>query len=230
MSDKPELCTGCCELCASEIAFLQGIPEEKQSLIMQKSIHKTYRKGSTLFHEGDPVDGIFVIRKGSVKLCLNDSEGREKIVGIFSDHDTIWEGIFLEGSRYPYSAVCLNAAHICKIPRADFEDALDDTQVALRVVGMLSNKLHDANERNILLSTVDPAQRIAGFLLYRRQRSAEKWITLKLDDIASSVALRPETVSRKLKELEKAGYIRKHGQSSFEIVDFRGLEEFSKEG
>ncbi len=210
-----------------EIDFLQGLPEEKQEYILMNAIRKNYRKGSFVFQEGDLVDGIYFIEKGRIKLSTFDNEGREKIVGMFTDHDTIWEGIFLAGSRYPYAGVCQTAVTAFKIPRSYFEEALSDVQVALRTIGMLSIKLHDANERNMLLSIADPAQRIAGFMIYRRQRTAEKYLTLKLDDIASSVALRPETVSRKLKEMERLGLIRKHGQSSFEILNFTAFEDFS---
>ena len=110
----------------------------------------------------------------------------------------------------------------------DFEAAISDPAVALRVIRMLSVKLHDSNERNLILSTSDPQARIAAFLLYRQQRTAAKYVTLRLDDIASSVNLRPETVSRKLRELEKDGLIRKTGQSNIELLDFIRLKEMAE--
>lgn len=224
-------CTGCLDveggvqLCVEKIEFLQGIPADRKRRIIDRSSRLALRRGSVLFEEGAEVDALYIILSGRVKLSSVDSEGREKIAGIFSDHDTIWEGIFLQGSRYPYSGICLTEVHVCKLYRRDVEDVIRDPAVAQGVIGMLSRKLHDANERNLILGTSDPKARIAGLLLYRKARIGDRYITLRLDDIAASINLRPETVSRKLGELEREGRIRKRGQSSWEILDYEGLKE-----
>ena len=70
------------------------------------------------------------------------------------------------------------------------------------------------------------SRRIAAFLLYRRKRSGEPCITLRLDDIAGSVGLRPETVSRNIRKLVSEGLIEKVGQSGFRIPDFERLNSF----
>ena len=226
--EKPNQCETCENRCIQNLAFLSGMPEEKQVELMKKSADKLMKKGEIVFSEGDKVDSITIIKKGQIKLNTYDNDGRERIIGIFSDNDTIWEGIFLENSRYPYSAVCLTDVHICRIFRKDIEEAVSNPSVALSVINMLSNKLHNANERNMILSTSDPMARIAGFLLYRDKRSKESIIKLRLDDIAGSVGLRPETVSRYLQRLVKEGYIKKVGQSGIEIVNYEALNEMIK--
>lgn len=223
--NHPEKCGDCPTDCVDNVEFLEGLPPKQKQELMEGALHRDYRKGQFLFHEDERVDSLFIIRKGSVKLSTWDSEGREQIVGIFADNDVIWEGMFLEKSTYPYSAVCMKATRICRIRREDFERVVSDTAVALKVIGMLSRKLHDANARNLLLSTSDPKARIAGFLLYRREHTAGTVLTLRLDEIAASLALRPETVSRKLGELSREGLIKKHGQSGFEILDTEALRD-----
>ena len=218
-------CEQCSSRCIDKLAFFSGLPEESKIRLMQKSSNKFLQKGETIFTEGSKVDSIVIIRKGQIKLSSYDSEGRERIIGIFSDNDTVWEGIFLENSRYPYSAVCITDVHLCRIFRRDIEEAVSDPSVALSVINMLSNKLHDANERNMILSMNDPMAKIAGFLIYRDQRSADSVIQLRLDDIAGSVGLRAETVSRYIQKLVKGGYIRKVGQSGIEITDFEALNQ-----
>lgn len=223
--EKQINCEHCTSRCIDKLAFFAGLPEESQTDLMRRSSNKFLKKGETVFSEGNRVDSIVIIRKGQIKLNTYDSDGRERIIGIFSDNDTVWEGIFLENSRYPYSAVCITDVHICRIFRRDIEAAVSDPSVALSVINMLSNKLHDANERNMILSMSDPMAKISCFLIYRDKRSAESAIKLRLDDIAASVGLRAETVSRYIQKLVKLGYIRKVGQSSIEIVDFEALNE-----
>ena len=51
---------------------------------------------------------------------------------------------------------------------------------------------------------------------------------MRLEEISASLHLRPETVSRKIKELEKEELVRKTGQSSIKILSFQGLHDIFK--
>ena len=50
---KPNTCEECRDRCIKDIAFLYGLPEEKQIDILRHSTHKTLRRGDFVFHEGD---------------------------------------------------------------------------------------------------------------------------------------------------------------------------------
>ena len=76
----------------------------------------------------------------------------------------------------------------------------------------------------MILSTKDPKNRLAYFLLYREKRDHEESMQLKLEDIAASLSMRPETASRKLNELIKEGLIERVGKSCIKIIDYEGLE------
>lgn len=226
---KPHTCEECQDRCIRDIAFLYGMPEEKQLDILSRSTHKILKRGDFIFREGDTIQSIVIIKQGQVKLSTYEADGRENILGIFSDNDTIWEGVFSEEKEYPYSAVCLSKTYCCYIRRSDIESAVNSPEVALRVINMLSSKLHDANERNMILSMSEPIKRVAAFLIYRMQRSNEPHIRLRLDDIAGSVGLRPETVSRNIRRLLDMKLIEKIGQSGFSIPDFERLNAFITE-
>ena len=226
---KPNTCEECTDRCIKNIAFLYGLPEEKQIDILRHSTHKTLRRGDFVFHEGDSVESIVIIKQGQVKLSTYEADGRENIIGIFSDEETIWEGVFAGNRRYPYSAICLTDVCCCYIRRSDIESAVSNPAVALQVIHMLSSKLHDANERSRILSISEPVKRLAAFFLYRGKRSNEPVIYLRLDDIAGSVSLRPETVSRNIRKLVGDGLIEKTGQSGFVIPDYEKLNSFVME-
>lgn len=225
----PDRCHECNELCISKIEFMQDLPVSKQRQILTNSRLSRYREGDYVFEEGDEVKAIYLIKKGRIKLSTYDVDGRESIIGIFSAYDIIWEGLFLTKSTFPYSAICLTKCEVCKIYRNDFESSVSDPAIAMKTVGLLSKKLHDANVRNKLLSVASPKARLAGFILYRKEHTTDRELVMKLDTIAASIALRPETVSRKMKELEKDGLVKRVGQSGIEIVDFDGLKDAADE-
>ncbi|MCI6824387.1 MAG: Crp/Fnr family transcriptional regulator [Ruminococcus bromii] len=222
--NEKQFCEQCDDFCACSIPFLDNMPDEQRHIIQEKTIKKELKKKSTLFHEGDPVDGIYIIKHGRVKLTRFDLDGNEQIVGIFSDNETIWEDLLIDGSVFPYSAECLTQTSVCIISRKEVLKVLRDPTISIEMLAMLSQKLHDANERNLILSTKDPKNRLAYFLLYREKRDHEESMQLKLEDIAASLSMRPETASRKLNELIKEGLIERIGKSCIKIIDYEGLE------
>ena len=207
------------------IPLLREMPEELQHYMNGRVEIVSLNKNEYVFREGEDAEYICIIVDGQVKLSRFDAEGRENIIMILYSHDTIWESMFLENSTFPYSAVCLTDVTVCKLYNDDFEKVLKDPNAAMRIVLLLSRKLHDANVRNMLLSTRDPKARLAGFLLYRRDRSSDNIIELRLEDIAASIGLRLETVSRKLGELQDDMVVERAGRGKLKIVDYDGLRQ-----
>ncbi len=218
-------CTNSCDDCfLDDILFMGNMPAKEKRTLIRSSEQKHLRKGSYLFHEGEPVNALYIILKGRIKLVRYDAEGREHIVGIFVAGETIWEEVIPEQSIFPYSGVCLTSSDFCIIQRKDFIRVLKDPDIAYDIIRLLSVKLHDANERNLFLSMREPKAKVAAFLIYRQKRDHEDVTVLKLEDIAASLGLRAETVSRKIQELIREGYIERTAKSSIRIVDFDGLE------
>lgn len=219
MSQIPEHCHNCHVDCLKDVIFLADLKEWQKAEIMNNAVRQTYRKDEIIFREGDPVTAIYGIHSGKVKLCRYDEEGTEHIIRIFTAGETIWEGLLLDESSYPYSCVCVMEADVCRIRGEDVKKTLMDPSAALQVIHFLSKELLDANNRISLLNVSAPKDRLSKFLLQRAEHIRSDVITLRLSDIASSINLRPETVSRKLKELEQEGLVEKIGQSSLRILD-----------
>lgn len=208
-------CRGCDDFCPE----IGSCTNSQGQWLKSRAKYYTVPRGSYLYHEGDPCEAIYIIHKGRVKLCTVDSDGQEHITGIFAAHEVIWEGVLVPNSHHSASGVCLSDVAYCRLERKDLEKALTDSVLAIRIIGLLSKKLHDANRRNKVKSMIDPKARVAGFLTYILRRQSGDTITLRLDELAGSIALRPETVSRKIKELEREGVIRKTGQSTIKVLD-----------
>ena len=219
----PAHCKACKGECLKNVEFLIGLPPEKVVTLLKRSQRLQLKKGDILYRQGEPCDAIYIIHRGLVKICTYDKDGLERIAGIFGEHDTIWEGVLVHDSRYSTSGICMEDVDCCCLARKDFEEAIRDPEVAFRTIAMLSRKLHDANRRNLLKSIASPKAKVAGLLLYLYRRQAGDVVTLRLEEMAGSLALRPETVSRKIKELEKAGYLKKIAQSSIQILNVEGL-------
>ena len=116
------------------------------------------------------------------------------------------------------------------VPIEVFKRILQRRDAAKHIILSLSKWLHDSNERSMYLSVSDPVSRIAGCLLYNEHRRKGNYIELTLEDIGSRVNLRMETVSRKLREFEKAGYIERLGKGKLIITDYKAINEIFEIG
>ena len=65
-------------------AFLSTIGKGRQMLSL--------RKGSTVYGQGDPSDGLFFIQKGKIQLSVVSEAGKEATLGILGESDFFGEG------------------------------------------------------------------------------------------------------------------------------------------
>ena len=208
------------------VPLFHALPQEIWKDLLENSRQATKEKGSPLFLAGEKVRSVLIIRRGKIKLCKDDADGNEHILDIIHDGDAIWENLFLENAVFPYSAVCLTEVCLCEIRKSEFIRILaDQPAVAMHLISLLSLRLKDANERALLLSIRSPKIRLAGFLLDRDIRCVGPAVELKLDDIAASVSLRPETVSRSLSLFERAHLIKRLGKGKILVTDRNGLRK-----
>ena len=207
-------------LCTSKIRLFRSLPVEAQEQLIAHSVPSTHPKGTILLQEGQQIDSILIIRKGRLKTCRLEANGEEHVLDILHDGQAIWHDMFLKDPVYHYSVVCLTDVSICEIRREEFLELLkQQPETAMSLIQMLSTELAEAKEKILLLSIRDPEVRLAGFLLDRDTRCIGPYISMRLDDIAASISLRPETVSRNITKLEKKGLIRRIGQGKIQVID-----------
>lgn len=210
-------------------SFFGQLTKEEVKSISKDAILYEGGKGELLFPEGSKADSLYVIKRGNIKLATYDKDGRELIIGVFSSGEAIWESVFLDkNASFPYNAILMDQTIVIRLWRDVFEEATKDSDLSLRMIGLLSKKLHDANERNLIISIQDPLAKLARFFLYRLNHSDTEIISMKLEDIAAHVSLRPETVSRKIGLLMDMKAIEKVGQSSYEIKNHSLLVDIAE--
>lgn len=219
------------EFCTSEIHLFKALPLDVQEYLVNSSEHVQYPKGTVIAKEGDAINEVLIIRHGRIKTCNYDLNGEEYIMDILHDGQSIWHDMFLNDYTYHYNIVALTDAMICKITRSEFMRLLGRyPSAAMSLIAMLSSELQETKERALLLSIRQPLKRLAGFLLNKDRTCTNHEINMKLDDIASSIGLRPETVSRNISILENENIITRLGQGKLKVLNHDALREVFQSG
>jgi CRP/FNR family transcriptional regulator len=89
---------------------------------------RRFRRGETIFHQGDPGDSLFIVESGSVKIVLPSPEGEEgAIIATLGRGDFFGELALLDGAAHSATAVALEPTQALVLGRATFERLVDES-------------------------------------------------------------------------------------------------------
>ena len=196
---------------------------------------KKYRKGVTVFHEGQPGIAFYLISSGRVKVFKLNEDGRELIFGIFGDGAIFGDVPVFDGGPYPASAATLVETEVVYMSRDDFIRLITEhPAISLKIVRVLGKRLRQAQRFVMEIAMKSVLQRLSAQLVrlaeeYGREEGGETIIDLPLtrQELAELIGVTRETVTRELSKLSKAGAISLEGKKIF-IVDQLMLERSAK--
>ncbi len=215
-----EGCGPCGRLCTSKISIFAALDEEAQQNLVRVAQRRDFKRGEAVFRAGDPADSILIVRFGRVKLSRAAPDGQEIVMAILSQGDVTGEQTLYSGETRGVDATALEESGTCLISVSAIADlVLRRPDLGVRLLRSVGRKLSDAQRLVEILSRRHAQARLAGFLLLQAERAADGAVELSHEDIAASVNLSRETVTRKLATLEKEGAICLPGYRRIQLRD-----------
>jgi CRP/FNR family transcriptional regulator len=125
-----------------KVQLFAGSAPQELEYIARRAVSRHFDAAEMIFSEGDPCDGLFVIRSGSVRLFKTSAGGREQTLAIEGAGNSIAELPVFDGGAYPASAAATTDSELIFIARKDFQSlCLEYPQFALRVVRQVGARL-----------------------------------------------------------------------------------------
>ncbi len=188
--------------------------------VSQLLFEREYVRGSVIFNESDNADYFYLIKSGRVKIYKLVEDGRELIIGIFSENGIFGDVPVFDGGPYPATAETMVDSTIWSISRNDFEILVKNhPDISLKLIRVLGRRLRQAHNllRDMALKNVP--QRLAKLLIkFEREygKTSGKQIFLDLpfsrQDIAEMIGVSRETVTRELSKFVKADILKVDGK------------------
>lgn len=129
------------------VSVLRGIPlfckldPAKLKLLAFSSTYLTFEAGEALFHEGDPADGAFVIRRGQVEVLSAVGES-QVVVGTLGENDLFGEMAIILNEPRLASIRAVGRLEVVKIDAEVFLRLVtENPDTALAVMRSLSEKI-----------------------------------------------------------------------------------------
>lgn len=197
--------------------------------ITRQKVCNLYRKGQVLFNEGAYPFGVYCINSGKIKLSHLGDDGKEQITRLLKAGDIIGYRALLSGDRYNGSAVVLEDAHVCFIPRELFLHALKtDPTLAFEMMKLLSDELKQAELKVTHLAQKPVRERLAETLLFIQEtygyEGDNKTLNVRLsrEEIANLVGTATESTIRLLSEFKRDGILDLDGKK-IKVLDVKEL-------
>ncbi|MBS3970697.1 MAG: Crp/Fnr family transcriptional regulator [Clostridia bacterium] len=209
------------QFCLHDLPLFDGMDRNLFTMVCRHAaIKRHYRRGETLFRQGEVSDTLYLIKEGSFKLIRVSEEGKEVILQVAGTGDVLGEAALFREGIHPATAVAMDNARVCALSRERLETVIRaNPDLALKVIYSLGNSLYNAWEQASELRTGSTREKVLNLLIHLAANHGEqcpegKKITLCLtqQEIADYIGASRVMVAQVLKELQARNYLIKKGK------------------
>ncbi|HKJ87345.1 MAG TPA: Crp/Fnr family transcriptional regulator [Gammaproteobacteria bacterium] len=201
----------------AEVPLFAGLSGDKMDALARLSQSRTYERGETVFRQGDPADGLYLIQSGRVKLLLTHEDGEEVIVDLLGEGEYFGEMALIDAEPRSTGVVALQRTTVRFLPKGDFRRLLSrSNELAQSLLQGLTERLRNANRMIESLATLDVYGRVARTLLQYANREEGRLVVtepITQQDIAHMVGASREMVNRVFQDLVRQGLVRREGRT-----------------
>lgn len=197
------------------VPLFRELEEEELNHIVEIAQTRLFKQKLYVFMQEDPLDRVFFIHSGKVKIFKTDSSGREQIVSVLEAGEMFPHAGFFRKGCYPAHAEVLEEAQLIVIPIEQFEKILlSNPMLCIKIFNVLGEKIVDLQNRleeQILHTTYE---QIIMLLLRLCKTNGEKHgehykITTPFTnrELANMIGTSRETVNRTISQLKKKEFL-----------------------
>jgi CRP/FNR family transcriptional regulator len=159
-----------------------------------------FARGATIFAEGDPGDGFYIVVSGRIKVFKVSGDGKEQILHIYGPGQPVGEVPVFAGQSFPAHAQALENSHLLFFARKAFLDLIAaHPSLAMNMLALLSQRLRQFALQVENLSLKALPGRLASYLLHLScEHGGARQVALPIPkhQLASLLGTIPETLSR----------------------------------
>jgi signal transduction histidine kinase len=134
-------------------------PEEVRAL-RQITLEREYAAGQAVFHEGDPGDGMYVVKAGQVEISGVLSGDQRRVFSQIGPGGLFGEMAVIEHRPRSASAIASQATTVYFIPRGEMLAFIERSPgLAMSMLQLISQRLRDFNR--LFLSEIVQAEQLA---------------------------------------------------------------------
>ena len=186
---------------------------------------KKFPSGTTLFHEGDRGEEMFIIQSGKVKISKR-IRGVEKTLATLEKGEFFGEMAILNDKPRSASAETLEDCEMLVIDRKTFDALIrGNAEIAVRFIKRLADRLRETNDQMEALMIKDNTSRLVSILakqVKEQKKGGEFFMTI--EDLAGLAGIENSQVRMILEKLASVRIVELSGEK----VHIRSQEQVDR--
>jgi len=215
-----------------EIDLFRDLTEPERARVESMLHSKVYPSGANIITAETPGEVVFIIQSGTLKIHVEQLDGRDVILAILGPGDLVGEMSLIDSAGRSASVVTLEESELYWISGRDFQACLSNIpMVAQNLVRILSRRVRLANELIQALAHLDVHGRVARQLLAFGEKYGEAGddggvlipIRLTQGDIADLVGASRKRVNQAMVTFREQGLITLDEKGHITVQDRQAL-------
>ena len=220
------------QMCISKVPIFNHLEENEMREILKQSQQMIFQKGEIIYHEADPLEYLYIVHLGRVKIYKLFESGKEQLLRILEPGEFLGElALFTEKVMDSY-AEAIEKSEICAIHRDDIQELMKThPTIPLKILSEFSERLDETEYLVGQLSARDVETRTASYLVKLAEDTNTLNVILPMSkkDLASYLGTTQETISRRLSYFQTEGWIKQVGHRKINILDLDALLEAAED-
>jgi CRP/FNR family cyclic AMP-dependent transcriptional regulator len=196
--------------------------------------HTVFKRGATIFAEGDPGNCLYAVVSGTVKISTSSPEGRNALLNLIGPGEVFGDMGVLSGWPRSADATANTNCEVYVIDRRDFLPFLrSQPALLMKLIELLCARLRATSDQVEQLILQDLPGRLASALLglveRRKLEPESKTISITQQEISEMVGMTRESINKQLRAWAARGWVRlEHG--AIVVLDPVSLRELAEAG
>lgn len=202
-----------CDVCENSNCFIKKhLHLEKMQTFVEQKTHYTCKKGLQFMIEGAPMQGLYFIFSGKAKVLKTGIYGKEQIVRLTKEGDTIGFRGFGTSNRYLISATAIEDTVLCNFSSQIMQEILHTIpEFTYDLMLFYAEELNKSENNVKKIAQMNVRERVIDALLYLYRKFGQTNNTLDIclsrKEIADFTGTTNEQITRILSSLKKEGLI-----------------------
>ncbi len=218
-----------CSKCSSDKCFVKKYCAGEYLEKISKSKNQNfYKKGDSIFREGNTMLGIHFIQRGGVKIVTPNMNGREQVVRLASEGNILGHKV-LGNDKYYFNAIALMDTNVCFVDSAVFrETCMNSPDFSYSLILFYALELRRTELRVKYHSQMNIREKVAEAFVYINEifgtnpKTKTLNIELSRQELADVAGTTPEQVTRQLADFESEKLILRK-KREIQIINAVGL-------
>lgn len=215
-----------------DLPLLARLPDDDLQALAARGRVRRFAAGTTIFHEGDPGDALYVVVEGRVRISRISGAGGEATLALMGPGDCFGDLALFDGRPRSATATATSATRTFVVWREDFVNWVRERPAAsLALLETLSLRLRRTDDTVTDLVFLDLPHRLAKHLLALAASLPEgdarkkQRIQVTQAELASMLGVSRESVNKQLNQFAREGWI-SLGRGAVTIQDAQALRTF----